>query len=107
MPGGGRLLPGCRASGVGRSPLPDRLSLGRAAGARYPLAVAAGVVGVGTRHLSHSARRCGFYGFCSGFLKRKETASTDSTAKRQRSMKRFLVCSHLCLFLVFLLESPY
>ena len=52
---GGRLLPGCGASGVGRSPTPDRPSLGRAAGARYPLAVGAGGVGVGTRHLPHSA----------------------------------------------------
>ena len=57
-PRGGRLLPGCGASGVGRSPTPDRPSLGRAAGARYPLAVGAGGVGVGTRHQSHSARSC-------------------------------------------------
>ena len=32
--GGGRLLPGCGASGMGRSPTPDRPFLGRAAGAR-------------------------------------------------------------------------
>ena len=39
---GGRLLPGCGASGVGRSPTPDCPPSGRAAGAHYPLAVAAG-----------------------------------------------------------------
>ena len=38
---GGRLLPGCGASGVGRSPFPDRPPSGRAAGAHYPLAVGA------------------------------------------------------------------
>ena len=37
-PGGGRLLPGCEASGVGRSPASDHSSFGRAAGAHYPLA---------------------------------------------------------------------
>ena len=56
VPGGGRLLPGCGASGVGRSPTPDRPSLGCAAGAHYPLAVRAGGVGRGTPHLSHSKR---------------------------------------------------
>ena len=55
---GGCLLPGSGASGVGRSPLHDRPSLGRAVGARYPLAVGAGGVGVGTRHLPHSPRSC-------------------------------------------------
>ena len=44
VPGGGRLLPGCGASGVGRSPNPDCPSSGRAAGAHYPLAVGAGGV---------------------------------------------------------------
>ena len=39
---GGRLLPGCGASGVGRSPSPDCPPSGRAAGAHYPLAVGAG-----------------------------------------------------------------
>ena len=38
---GGRLLPGCGASGVGRSPTPDGPPSGRAAGAHYPLAVGA------------------------------------------------------------------
>ena len=45
--GGGRLLPGCGASGVGRSPTPDCPPSGRAAGAHYPLAVGAGGCGRG------------------------------------------------------------
>ena len=45
--GGGRLLPGCGASGVGRSPVPDCPPSGRAAGAHYPLAVSAGGCGRG------------------------------------------------------------
>ena len=57
-PGGGRLLPVCGVSGVGRCPTPDCLSLGRAAGAHYPLVPGAGVVGVGTRHRPPSARSC-------------------------------------------------
>ena len=44
---GGRLLPGCGASGVGRSPTPDCQLSGRAAGAHYPLAVGAGGCGRG------------------------------------------------------------
>ena len=47
VPGGWRLLPGCGASGVGRSPTPDGPSSGRAAGAHYPLAVGAGGCGRG------------------------------------------------------------
>ena len=43
----GRLLPGCGASGVGRSPTPDCPPSGRAAGAHYPLAVGAGGCGHG------------------------------------------------------------
>ena len=55
---GGRLLPGCGASGDGRSPTPD-LSFVRACGrAHYPLAVGAGGAGVGTRLQPHSARSC-------------------------------------------------
>ena len=46
-PGGGRLLPGCGASGVGRSPTPDCPPSGRAAGAHYPMAVGAGACGRG------------------------------------------------------------
>ena len=56
-PGGG-LLPGCGASGVGRSPNPDCTPSGQAAGAHYTLAVGAGNAGVGTRHQPHSARSC-------------------------------------------------
>ena len=56
--GGGRLLTGCGASGLGRSPTPDRPSLGHAAEACYPLAVGAGGVGVGNRHRPRSARSC-------------------------------------------------
>ena len=44
---GGRLLPGCGASGVGRSATPDCPPSGRAAGAHYPLAVGAGGCGRG------------------------------------------------------------
>ena len=44
---GGRLLPGCGASGVGRSPTPDCPPYWRAAGAHYPLAVGAGECGRG------------------------------------------------------------
>ena len=44
---GGRLLPGCGASGVRRSPIPDCPPSGRAAGAHYPLAVGAGECGRG------------------------------------------------------------
>ena len=44
---GGRLLPGCEASGVGRSPTHDCPPSGRAAGAHYPLAVGAGGCGRG------------------------------------------------------------
>ena len=44
---GGRLLPGCGASGVGRSPTPDCTPSGRAAGAHYPPAVGAGGCGRG------------------------------------------------------------
>ena len=47
VPGGGRLLPGSGASGVGRSPTPDCPPSGRAAGAHYPLAVGAGGCGRG------------------------------------------------------------
>ena len=47
VPGGGCLLPGCGASGVGRSPTPDCLPSGRAAGAHYPLAVGTGGRGRG------------------------------------------------------------
>ena len=44
---GGRLQPGCGASGVGRSPTPDCRPSGRAAWDHYPLAVGAGGCGLG------------------------------------------------------------
>ena len=44
---GGRLLPGCGASGVWRSPTPECPPSARAAGAHYPLAVGAGGCGRG------------------------------------------------------------
>ena len=47
VPAGGRLLPGCGASGIGRSPTPDCPPSGQAAGANYPLAVGAGGRGRG------------------------------------------------------------
>ena len=53
---GGRLLPGCGASGVGRSPTLDCPPSGRAAGAHYPLAVGAVGAGGWTRQQPHSAR---------------------------------------------------
>ena len=60
---GGRLLPGCAASGVGRSPTPNCPPSGQAAGAHYPLAVGAGGgAGVGTRHQPHSALSCVLWG---------------------------------------------
>ena len=52
---GWRLLPGCGASGVGRSPTPDCPPSGRAAGAHYPLAVGAG--GCGLRDPSPTPQR--------------------------------------------------
>ena len=55
---GGRLLPGCGASGVGRCPTPDHSFYRAAAGAHYPLAVGAGGCGRGTCHQPHSARSC-------------------------------------------------
>ena len=58
VPGGGRLLPGCGASGVGRSPTPTTRPFKRLAGVQYPLAVGARGAGVATRHLPHSARSC-------------------------------------------------
>ena len=53
---GERLLPVCGVSGVGRSPTPDCLSSGPAAGARYPLAVGAVCVRVGPAVLGTFSR---------------------------------------------------
>ena len=55
-PGGGACCVGVGCPNLGRSPTPDRLSLGRAAGARYPLAVGEGMLGAGTQHQPHSVR---------------------------------------------------
>ena len=57
-PRGGRLLPGCGAPGVRRSPTPDRSPSGRTAGAHYPLAVGVWGCGRRTRHQPHCARSC-------------------------------------------------
>ena len=57
-PRGGGRLPGCGASGVGRLATPDRPSLARAAGARYPLAAGAGGVSVETCQQPHSVCFC-------------------------------------------------
>ena len=59
---GGRLLPGCGASGVGRPPTPDCPPSGRAAGAHYPLAVGAGGCGRGDPSPTplHALLRAGF-----------------------------------------------
>ena len=56
--GGGAPLAWLGASGVGRSPTPDCPCLQRAAGVRYPLALGAGGMGLGTRHQPLSARSC-------------------------------------------------
>ena len=56
--GGGSCLSEGRP-GFGALPVLDRPSFGHAAGARYPLAVGAGAVGVGAYHPPHSARSCG------------------------------------------------
>ena len=53
---GGRLLPGCGTSRVGRSPSPALSSVRASGRAHYPLAVGAGDAGVGTRHQAQSGR---------------------------------------------------
>ena len=60
--GGGRLLPGCGASKVGRSPIPDCPPSWQAAGAHYPLAVGAGGCGRGDPSPTpqHALWRAGF-----------------------------------------------
>ena len=55
---GGCLLPGCGASGVGRSPAPDCPPSGRAAGAHYRLVV--GVGECGREDPSPTPQRAGF-----------------------------------------------
>ena len=56
--GGGGSCLSVRRPGLGALPPPTTRRFGRAAGAHYPLAVAAGGAGVGTRHQPHSARPC-------------------------------------------------
>ena len=59
VPGGGDAsCLGVGRPGLGALPPPTTRPFGRAAGAHYPLAVAAGGAGVGTRHQPHSARSC-------------------------------------------------
>ena len=57
-PGGGASCLSVGRPGTGALPSPTSRPFGRAAGAHYPLAVAAGGAGVGTRHQPHSARSC-------------------------------------------------
>ena len=55
---GGRLLPECGASGVGRSPTPTARPLGGLPGPTTHWLWVRGGAGVGTRHQPHSARSC-------------------------------------------------
>ena len=57
-PRGGALCLGVGRPGSGALPPPTTRPFGRAAGAHYPLAVGAGVAGVGTRHQPHNAPSC-------------------------------------------------
>ena len=56
--GGGASCLGVGRPGSGALPTPTTCPFGCAAGAHYPLAVAAGGAGMGTRHQDHSARFC-------------------------------------------------
>ena len=58
VPGGGASCLGVGRLGTGALPPPTSRPFGRAAGAHYPLAVAAGGAGMGTRHQPHSAHSC-------------------------------------------------
>ena len=58
VPGGGASCLGVGRPGSGALPAPTTGCFRRAAEAHHPLAVAAGVAGVGTRHQPHSARSC-------------------------------------------------
>ena len=57
-PGGGGLVPPGEVSGVGHSPIPDRPSSGRAAGAHCPFSLGAGGAGVRGYHQTRSAGSC-------------------------------------------------
>ena len=67
-----RLLPGCGALGVGRSPTPDCPSLGRAAGVRYPLAAGAGGGSAWGPVTNHTA--CAFASLLSALWERHKGA---------------------------------
>ena len=56
--GGGASCLGVGRPGSGALPPQTSRPFGRAAGAHYPLAVAAGVAGLGTRHQLHSTHSC-------------------------------------------------
>ena len=56
--GGGASCLGAGRPGSGALPPPTTRPFGRATGAHSPLAVGAGVAGMGTRHQPHSARSC-------------------------------------------------
>ena len=58
IPRGGASCLGVGPPGTGALPPPTTRPFGGAAGAHYPLAVGAGVAGMGTRHQTHSARSC-------------------------------------------------
>ena len=62
VPGGGASCLGVGRPGTGALPPPTSRPFRRAAGAHYPLAVAAGDAGVGTRHQPHSAHSCVLWG---------------------------------------------
>ena len=57
-PRGGRLLPGCGASGVGCSRTPDCPSFGACGRGPLPTGCGCGGCGRGDRHQPHSARTC-------------------------------------------------
>ena len=59
---GGRLLPGCGASGVERSPTPTARPLGGLPGPTTHWLWVRGGAGVGTRHQPHSAHSCVLWG---------------------------------------------
>ena len=58
VPGGGASCLGVERPGSGALPAPTSRPFGRAGGARYPLAVGAGGVGMVTRHQPRGARSC-------------------------------------------------
>ena len=60
---GGRLLPGCGASGDGRSPIPNLSSVRACGRGPLPTGCGCGDAGVGTRHQPHSARSCVLWGW--------------------------------------------